>query len=108
MHGGIEVTILGANFLPTHECVFGDSVATSTQMWSENTIVCILPPSPSPGPVVVGFKGIPLGGASSTAQGGALAMGGLLGLDGMMGGMGMGIGSGLQLFTYLDNTDRAL
>jgi len=101
MHGGIEVTILGANFLPTHECVFGGSIATSTQMWSENTIVCILPPSPSPGPVVVGFKGVPI----NDSNGGGGNMGGLLGLDNIM---GMNIGSGLQLFTYLDNTDRAL
>lgn len=102
MHGGIEVTLLGANFLPSHECVFGDSVATSTQMWSENTIVCILPPSPSPGPVVVSFKGVPL--VADNGGGG--------GVDEMLGfGMGMRGGGGtrgLQLFTYLDNSDRAL
>ena len=39
-HGKVEVTVLGANFLPTHRCVFGDAVATSTQMWSAKTLVC--------------------------------------------------------------------
>lgn len=88
-HGGIEVTVLGANFLPAHRCVFGDTVAASTQMWSESTLVCLLPPSATPGPVVVSFEGIPLGvigGVSGT------------GAD----------GRGLQLFNYLDNSDRAL
>lgn len=85
-HGGIEVTILGANFLPTHRCVFGDTVATSTQMWAENTLVCLLPPSACPGPVVVSFEGIPLA----------------------VGGGASGDGRNLQLFNYLDNSDRAL
>jgi uncharacterized protein len=85
-HGGIEVTVLGANFLPTHRCVFGDTVATSTQMWSENTLVCLLPPSACPGPVVVSFEGIPLA----------------------VGGGAPGDGRMLQLFNYLDNSDRAL
>lgn len=82
MHGGIEVTILGANFVPGLTCVFGDSPATNTQMWSENTIVCVLPPSACPGPVVVSFK---------TERGGQNSPTG-----------------GLQLFTYLDTSDRAL
>ncbi len=86
-HGGIEVTVLGANFLPTHRCVFGDAVATSTQMWSENTLVCLLPPSAAPGPVVVSFEGIPLN---------------------VGGGAGSGEGGSLPLFNYLDNSDRAL
>ncbi|KAG8935102.1 SPT3 Dosage dependent suppressor of Ty-induced promoter mutations-like protein [Tulasnella sp. 418] len=97
MHGGIEVTILGANFMPQHECVFGDVVATSTQLWSDNTLVCILPPSPCPGPVVVSFKGVPI------VPGIGMGV-----MDGMMGLGGMGSNNGLQLFTYLDNTDRAL
>ena len=82
MHGGIEVTILGANFVPGLTCVFGDSPATNTQLWSENTIVCVLPPSSCPGPVVVSFK------AERGAQGSPPG--------------------GLQLFTYLDTSDRAL
>ena len=90
-HGGVEVTVLGANFLPTHRCVFGDAVATSTQMWSENTLVCLLPPSAAPGPVVVSFEGIPLN------------VGG-----GVGNGAGSGEGGNLPLFNYLDNSDRAL
>ncbi|KAF8331875.1 uncharacterized protein EI90DRAFT_3122989 [Cantharellus anzutake] len=86
-HGGIEITVLGSNFLPTHQCVFGDTVATSTQMWSENTLVCLLPPSAAPGPVVVSFEGIPLN---------------------VGGGGGSGEGGNLPLFNYLDNSDRAL
>ncbi|KAL7410576.1 hypothetical protein BDY24DRAFT_399505 [Mrakia frigida] len=82
MHGGIEVTILGANFVPGLTCVFGDSPATNTQLWSENTIVCVLPPSSCPGPVVVSFKAER--GTQSSPSG------------------------GLQLFTYLDTSDRAL
>lgn len=81
MMGGIEVTILGENFNPNLICVFGDSPAIPTQMWSANTLVCILPPSASPGPVMVSFKN--------------------QALDFDMGGS-------LQLFTYLDTTDRAL
>jgi hypothetical protein len=58
--GGIEVTILGANFHPAMSlnCVFGDAVASSTQRWSDNTLVCILPPRASPGVVAVWFDGI--------------------------------------------------
>ena len=97
-HGGIEVTILGANFLPSHRCVFGDTVAASTQMWSENTLVCVLPPAATPGPVVVGFEGVPLGmGAGMGGLGLGIGIGGMPGTD-----------RGLQLFNYLDNSDRAL
>jgi hypothetical protein len=92
MRGGIEVTVLGANFMPSHRVLFGDSVAASTQMWSENTLVCVLPPSATPGPVVVGFEGVPLGGP------GRMGMGGGSGAD----------GRGLPLFNYLDDNDRAL
>lgn len=58
--GGIEVIILGANFHPAMSlsCVFGDAVASSTQRWSDNTLVCILPPRASPGVVAVWFDGI--------------------------------------------------
>ncbi|KAA1476073.1 hypothetical protein DENSPDRAFT_842962 [Dentipellis sp. KUC8613] len=59
-YGGIEVTVLGANF---HlgiqlDCIFGDVVASSTQRWSENTLVCILPPRVTSGVVAVWFNGI--------------------------------------------------
>lgn len=81
VHGGIEVTVLGENFVRDLVCVFGDSAAVPTHFWSSNTLVCILPPSANPGPVVVGIKGVPL----SVEQ-----------------------GAGLQLFTYKDDSDRSL
>lgn len=81
VHGGIEVTVLGENFVRDLVCVFGDSAAVPTHFWSSNTLVCILPPSANPGPVVVGIKGVPL----TVEQ-----------------------GTGLQLFTYKDDSDRSL
>ncbi|KAK4703523.1 hypothetical protein P7C70_g2691, partial [Phenoliferia sp. Uapishka_3] len=81
VHGGIEVTVLGENFVPNLVCVFGDSAAVPTHYWSSSTLVCILPPSANPGPVVVGIKGVPL----TVEQ-----------------------GTGLQLFTYKDDSDRSL
>ncbi|KAH8828276.1 hypothetical protein DL96DRAFT_1602525 [Flagelloscypha sp. PMI_526] len=58
-HGGIEVTVLGANFHATLplQCVFGDVASTSVQRWSDNTLVCILPPRATPGAVPVYFQG---------------------------------------------------
>ncbi|KAI0051859.1 hypothetical protein FA95DRAFT_144311 [Auriscalpium vulgare] len=58
--GGIEVTVLGANFHPSLqlECVFGELAASSTQRWSDNTLVCILPPRVTSGVVAVWFNGI--------------------------------------------------
>lgn len=81
VHGGIEVTVLGDNFVRDLTCVFGDNAAVPTHYWSANTLVCVLPPSANPGPVVVGIKGVPL----TPDQ-----------------------GSGLQLFTYKDTSDRSL
>ncbi|KAM6502074.1 hypothetical protein JOM56_002051 [Amanita muscaria] len=54
-HGGIEVTVLGANFRANEQltCVFGGIPACSTQRWSDNALVCILPPRSAPGVVVV-------------------------------------------------------
>ena len=80
--GGIEVTVLGANFHPTMQlnCVFGSTVSTSTQRWSDNTLVCLLPPSPTPGQVHVWFEGLPKEED----------------------------GTPPCLFTYTDETDRAL
>ncbi|KAG0150874.1 hypothetical protein CROQUDRAFT_668225 [Cronartium quercuum f. sp. fusiforme G11] len=49
MHGGIEITILGTGFLPSHQIIFGSSSPIQTQFWSPNTLLCILPPSLSPG-----------------------------------------------------------
>ncbi|KAK2464208.1 hypothetical protein APHAL10511_003665 [Amanita phalloides] len=54
-HGGIEVTVLGANFHANQQlnCIFGGVPASSTQRWSDNTLVCILPPRSAPGVVAV-------------------------------------------------------
>ncbi|KAF8635196.1 hypothetical protein AX17_003972 [Amanita inopinata Kibby_2008] len=54
-HGGIEVTVLGANFYSSLQlnCVFGGVPASSTQRWSDNTLVCILPPRSTPDVVAV-------------------------------------------------------
>lgn len=59
-HGGIEVTVLGENFHPAIQfnCVFGDVIASSTQRWSDNTLLCVLPPRSAPGVVAVWFKGL--------------------------------------------------
>ncbi|KAF9478815.1 hypothetical protein BDN70DRAFT_879522 [Pholiota conissans] len=83
-HGGIEVTVLGANFHPTIQlnCIFGDVVASSTQRWSDNTLVCILPPRATPGVVGVWFDGFP-----KTDE---------------------PLNSLPSLFTYSDESDRAL
>ncbi|KAK7005762.1 protein MGA2 [Favolaschia claudopus] len=83
-HGGTEVTILGANFHPSLQldCIFGDVVAGATQRWSDNTLVCILPPRPMPGVVEVWFNNFPRS-ADSTAP-------------------------SSSLFTYSDDSDRAL
>lgn len=60
--GGIEVTILGSNFHSSvrYNCVFGDVVASSTSHWSENTLVCILPPRACAGVVPVTLQGLKL------------------------------------------------
>ncbi|OAX37411.1 hypothetical protein K503DRAFT_866903 [Rhizopogon vinicolor AM-OR11-026] len=81
-HGGIEVTILGENFHPVVQlnCVFGDIPASSTQRWSDNTLVCILPPRAAPGVVAVWFDGFEKTNDPSLPS----------------------------LFTYTDESDRAL
>ncbi|KAK4046694.1 SPT3 Dosage dependent suppressor of Ty-induced promoter mutations-like protein [Microbotryomycetes sp. JL201] len=81
-HGGIEVTVLGEHFVPDLVCMFGDSPAVPTHYWSSTTLVCVLPPSANPGPVVVGIKGVRLSIDTGT--------------------------EGLQLFTYRDDSDRGL
>ncbi|PCH43418.1 hypothetical protein WOLCODRAFT_90277 [Wolfiporia cocos MD-104 SS10] len=59
-YGGIEVTVLGANFHPSMQlnCTFGGTTSSSTQRWSDNTLVCMLPPSPTAGVVNVWFEGL--------------------------------------------------
>ncbi|KAK7685167.1 hypothetical protein QCA50_011530 [Cerrena zonata] len=81
-YGGIEVTVLGANFHPAMQlnCVFGDTPSSSTQRWSDNTLVCLLPASANAGVVPVWFDGV-------TKE---------------------EDGSSPCLFTYTDETDRAL
>ncbi|KAF8554201.1 hypothetical protein OG21DRAFT_1509215 [Imleria badia] len=81
-HGGIEVTVLGENFHPAIQfsCVFGDAVASSTQRWSDNTLLCVLPPRSAPGVVAVWFKG------RDETKNSAIP----------------------SLFTYTDESDRAL
>jgi len=58
--GGIEVTVLGANFYSNLNlrCIFGEVAASSTQRWSDNTLVCLLPPRAQPGVVAVWFEGV--------------------------------------------------
>jgi hypothetical protein len=55
IYGGTEVSILGSGFYQGLCCVFGEQSA-ATLYWSENTMVCLLPPASTPGPVVVSFK----------------------------------------------------
>ena len=83
-HGGIEVTVLGANFHPSLQlnCVFGDVIASSTQRWSDNTLVCVLPPRATPGVVAVWFEGV----EKKEDQ----------------------VNASPSLFTYSDESDRAL
>ncbi|KAK9763955.1 SPT3 Dosage dependent suppressor of Ty-induced promoter mutations-like protein [Basidiobolus ranarum] len=81
MYGGVEITVLGSDFHDGLTCLFGSTPANGTHYWSSNTLVCILPPSPSPGPVVVSFKEYQFDSACEDS---------------------------VVLFTYIDETDRAL
>lgn len=80
IYGGAEVTVLGSNFYEGLTCLFGENPAIPTHCWSTNTLLCILPPAASAGPVVVSFKEHPL----------------------------MLEGQDVVLFTYFDESDRAL
>jgi ankyrin repeat protein len=55
LSGGIEVTVLGVNFMEGLVVVFGDTEA-QTQFYSSSTLICILPPAQVPGPVPVAVK----------------------------------------------------
>ena len=61
MHGGIEITLLGSNFRPdmSVHALFGNSLVAETQFWSNNVLICKLPPSQRPGPVTVMLMGVP-------------------------------------------------
>ncbi|KAI8334307.1 hypothetical protein BC941DRAFT_472887 [Chlamydoabsidia padenii] len=52
LEGGTEITILGSNFYEGLVCYFGDQQAL-TAYWSPTTLVCTVPPSTRPGPVLV-------------------------------------------------------
>ncbi|KAI7907749.1 uncharacterized protein BX663DRAFT_464093 [Cokeromyces recurvatus] len=80
IYGGSEVTVLGSNFYEGLTCMFGENPAIPTHCWSANTLLCILPPAATAGPVVVSFKEHPL----------------------------MLEGQDVVLFTYFDESDRAL
>ena len=83
--GGIEVTILGQGFTSGITAQFGEVTAIPTECYSPSTLVCLLPPSPTPGPVFVTLKdafGRPLSESLRIEQ--------------------------QQLFTYVNSTDRAL
>lgn len=80
VYGGVEVTILGSGFYEGLTCLFGERPAMPTHCWSQNTLVCILPPATNPGTVVVSLKEHPIV------------------LD----------GQDVPLFTYFDESDRAL
>ena len=54
--GGIEVTILGQGFTQGITAQFGEVTAIPTQCYSSTTLICVLPPSPTPGPVFVTLK----------------------------------------------------
>lgn len=54
--GGIEVTILGSGFHQGLEVMFGEIRATTTTYWGESSLVCLLPPSPHSGSVLVTLK----------------------------------------------------
>lgn len=58
--GGVEVTILGSGFFHGLEVMFGDQKATTTTFWGETSLVCLLPPSPISGTVLVTFKQQPM------------------------------------------------
>lgn len=81
--GGVEITVLGSNFHSSvlYNCVFGDVIASSTTRWSENTLVCVLPPRACAGIVPVTL-------AENKA--------------------GIDLDTEPVLFTYTDESDRAL
>ncbi|ROT40305.1 hypothetical protein SODALDRAFT_290415 [Sodiomyces alkalinus F11] len=54
--GGIEVTILGANFFQGLDVYFGDQRATTTTFWGESSLVCLLPPRAMAGLVPVTLR----------------------------------------------------
>ncbi|KAI5777163.1 hypothetical protein EDC01DRAFT_428775 [Geopyxis carbonaria] len=60
MRGGIEITVLGRNFVNGLTVLFGDNPATDTAFYSDTTLLCRLPPNQTPGAVVVSLKNMPV------------------------------------------------
>ena len=83
--GGIEVTILGQGFTQGITAQFGEVTAIPTECYSSTTLVCLLPPSPTPGPVFVTLRDQFGGPVTETVR-----------------------VEQQQLFTYVNTTDRAL
>ncbi|KCV69264.1 hypothetical protein H696_03691 [Fonticula alba] len=53
IRGGVEVTVLGRNFIDGVTINFGCSQAMVLQVWSDTTLICLLPPAAEPGDVPV-------------------------------------------------------
>ncbi|KAF9185090.1 SPT3 Dosage dependent suppressor of Ty-induced promoter mutations-like protein [Haplosporangium sp. Z 767] len=83
--GGIEITVLGANFYAGLTAMFDATPALPTQFWSPNTLICILPPRIQPGTTVVTFKEHPSITLPQTGE-----------------------ANEMMLFTYVDESDKAL
>jgi IPT/TIG domain/Ankyrin repeats (3 copies) len=81
--GGIDVTIIGEGFKDGYIAQFGHSFAIPTEFYSSTTLVCKLPPCPMPGPVAVTIRDSALPEIESLTD-------------------------DPSLFTYVNNTDRAL
>ncbi|KAI8613569.1 hypothetical protein BC830DRAFT_1131641 [Chytriomyces sp. MP71] len=70
IQGGVEITILGDNMHNGLIVVFGDMEAVTTQVWGSSTMICVLPPSSTPGPVPVTLKAIAgFNGSGASAPG---------------------------------------
>ena len=54
--GGIEITCLGSGFHQGLQVQFGDMTATVVTLWSETTLICVLPPAMRTGMVNVTLK----------------------------------------------------
>lgn len=78
--GGIEVTVLGKGFVNGLTVLFGDTAASQNLCYSSSTLICMLPPRSTPGPVVVTLMNLP----SQKAPG------------------------HYPLFTYVDDTEKSL
>lgn len=78
--GGIEVTVLGKGFVNGLTVLFGEIPAIQNLCYSSSTLICMLPPRSTPGPVVVTLRNIP----SQKAPG------------------------HYPLFTYVDDTEKSL